>query len=251
MWRQDWVVHSKAVGDGRASLKYLAPYVFRVAISDRRIVACEDGQVTFSYRRSGSNRWRKMTVDAFEFIRRFLQHVLPSGFQKVRHYGFLSPNSRVSIEMVLWLVTLHNGLIQVLRAVSRCGDPTPSRRSVVPPAAARCACSAFCRLPAPPTSIRVSDGHRSHGPCVGTTSLRAFEVRGRCALGASNHGPGAVLPATNSVSIPAPTGSTSADNHSRPPIPTAAEPTAARVGGTPQRTVTLTRTRPRVRRRAS
>jgi Putative transposase/Transposase zinc-binding domain len=115
VWRQAWVVHSKAVGDGRASLKYLAPYVFRVAISDRRIVACEDGQVTFSYRRSGSNRWRRMTVNAFEFMRRFLQHVLPSGFQKVRQFGFLSANSRVSAEMVLWLLTLHNGLIHVLR----------------------------------------------------------------------------------------------------------------------------------------
>jgi len=107
VWRQKWVVHSKAVGDGRASLKYLAPYVFRFAISDRRIVACDDDRVTFSYRRSGSNRWRKMTLDALEFIRRFLQHVLPSGFPKVRHYGFLSPNSRQSIEAVRWLVTLH------------------------------------------------------------------------------------------------------------------------------------------------
>ena len=44
VWRQDWVVHSQAVGDGRASLKYLAPYVFRVAISDRRIVSCDDGK---------------------------------------------------------------------------------------------------------------------------------------------------------------------------------------------------------------
>ncbi len=110
VWRQDWVVHSQAVGDGQASLKYLAPYVYRVAISDRRIVACEDGKVTFSYRRSGSNRWRKMTVDAFEFIRRFLQHVLPTGFPKVRHYGFLSPNSRMSIDAVRWLVTLHHWL---------------------------------------------------------------------------------------------------------------------------------------------
>src|SRR5271166_1343832 len=93
VWRRDWVVDCAAVGDGRASLKYLAPYVFRVAISDRRIVSYDDGQVTFSYRRSGSNRWRNMTVDAHEFIRRFLQHVLPGGFQKVRHYGFLSPNS--------------------------------------------------------------------------------------------------------------------------------------------------------------
>jgi len=111
VWRANWVVHSKAVGDGRASLKYLALYVFRVAISDRRIASDDDGQVTFSYRRSGSNRWRKMTVDAHEFIRRFLQHVLPSGFQKVRHYGFLSPNSHDSIEAVRWLVTLYYGLL--------------------------------------------------------------------------------------------------------------------------------------------
>ena len=115
VWRQDWVVHSQAVGDGRASLKYLAPYVFRVAISDRRIVSCDDGKVTFSYRKSGSNRWRKMTVDGSEFVRRFLQHVLPTGFQKVRHYGFLSPNSRVSLELVRWLIALYQGLVFVLR----------------------------------------------------------------------------------------------------------------------------------------
>ncbi len=57
-----------------------------------------------------------MTVGAFEFIRRFLQHVLPSRFQKVRHYGFLSPNSRHSIEAVRWLVTSYYGSIYVLLA---------------------------------------------------------------------------------------------------------------------------------------
>ena len=114
MWRRDWVVNSKAVGDGRASLKYLAPYVFRVAISDRRIVSCDNGQVTYSFRNSGSNRWRKMTVDGSEFVRRFLQHVLPTGLQKVRHYGFLSPNSRVSLDLVRWLITLYQGWSYVL-----------------------------------------------------------------------------------------------------------------------------------------
>ena len=119
VWRQSWVVHSQPVGDGRASLKYLAPYVFRVAISDRRIVACHEqadgtARVTFSYRRSGSNQWRTMTLDVFEFIRRFLQHTLPSGFQKVRHYGFLSPHARPSIQAVRWLVTLHNGEVYLL-----------------------------------------------------------------------------------------------------------------------------------------
>ena len=56
VWRSDWVVDSRAVGDGQTSLKYLAPYVYRVAISDHRIVSCDDGQVTFSYRRVGSKR---------------------------------------------------------------------------------------------------------------------------------------------------------------------------------------------------
>lgn len=114
VWRQDWVVHSRPAGDGRASLKYLAPYVFRVAISDRRIVSFNDQSVTFSYRKSGSNRWRTMTLEVMEFIRRFLQHVLPRGFQKVRHYGFLSPNSRPQIEVVRWLVTLANDQLFVL-----------------------------------------------------------------------------------------------------------------------------------------
>ena len=114
VWKQSWVVHSRPVGDGRASLKYLAPYVFRVALSDRRIVSFDDQTVTFSYRKSGSNRWRQMTLTAMEFIRRFLQHVLPSGFQKVRHYGFLSANSRPSIQAVRWLVTLANGQLLVL-----------------------------------------------------------------------------------------------------------------------------------------
>jgi hypothetical protein len=127
VWRQDWVVHSQAVGDGRASLKYLAPYVFRVAISNRRIVSCDDGHVTFSYRKSGSNRWRNMTVDAPEFIRRFLQHVLPTGLQKVRHYGFLSPNSWQSVELVRWLIALYHRLVFTLLG-HRSQDAKPQPR---------------------------------------------------------------------------------------------------------------------------
>ena len=87
---------------------YLAPYVFPVAIGNHRIVSCEDGIVTFTYRRVGSKRLRKMSLDAMEFLRRFLQHVLPAGFQKVRHYGFLSPNCATSIEAVRSMVTVHN-----------------------------------------------------------------------------------------------------------------------------------------------
>jgi hypothetical protein len=128
VWSRDWVVHSQAAGDGRQSLRYLAPYVFRVAIGDHRIISCDDGKVTFAYRRVGSNRARKMTLDAMEFLRRFLQHILPSGFQKVRHNGFLSPGSTTSIEAVRWLITLHNGGVFTLLAMLTApppGAPTP------------------------------------------------------------------------------------------------------------------------------
>lgn len=129
VWRKAFVTDSRAVGDGRKSLQYLAPYVFRVAISDRRIVSCENGRVTFLYKPSGTKAWKRMTLDALEFIRRFLQHVLPAGFQKVRHYGFLSPQSRIGIEAVRWLVTLYYGLVFVLLCrVEEAAPPRPRIR---------------------------------------------------------------------------------------------------------------------------
>lgn len=104
VWGKEFVTDSRAVGDGRTTLNYLSRYVFRVAISNSRILSCEKGRVRFRWKKSGTRRWRVMELDALEFIRRFLQHVLPSGLQKVRHYGFLSPNSRVSLGDVRKLV---------------------------------------------------------------------------------------------------------------------------------------------------
>jgi hypothetical protein len=73
---------------------YLAAYVFRVALSNRRLVACSQSEVTFRYRPSGTQRWQLCTLHPLEFMRRFLQHVLPKGFVKVRYYGFFSPGQR-------------------------------------------------------------------------------------------------------------------------------------------------------------
>src|SRR5262245_56698054 len=128
VWRRDWVVHSQAAGDGRQSLRYLAPYVFRVAIGDHRIVSCDDGQVTFHYRRVGANRPRTMTLDALEFLRRFLQHVLPAGFQKVRHFGLLSANSALSLETVRWLIAVQLGTLFTLRALQPVRAEPPALR---------------------------------------------------------------------------------------------------------------------------
>ena len=97
VWEQDWVVHCKPVGNGRTALMYLAPYVFRVAagkehrISNRRLVSLENGQVTFRYRTTDTGQLKLCTLSAEAFIHRFLQHVLPKGFVKVRYFGFFAP----------------------------------------------------------------------------------------------------------------------------------------------------------------
>jgi hypothetical protein len=104
VWKPDWVVDVRNVGNGKTALTYLAQYVFRVAIAPSRIVRVSDKTVTFRYQRSGEKTWRLCTLELFEFIRRYLQHVLPHGFTKVRHYGYLSPNSRVGLQKIRELI---------------------------------------------------------------------------------------------------------------------------------------------------
>ena len=108
-WNKKFVVDIQAVGHGKPTLKYLAPYVHRVAMSDQRISAVDDSSVTYTVRPSKSNRTVSRRVDGPSFVRGFAQHVLPSGFQKIRHYGWMSPNSNISLDEVKWLVWLFVG----------------------------------------------------------------------------------------------------------------------------------------------
>lgn len=103
VWQQAWVTHCQPVGKGEAALRYLAPYIFRVAISNTRILKVADGRVTFRYQPSGSNTWKRCTLPVFEFLRRFLQHVLPKGFVKVRYFGFFSHSSQ---HLIPWIRSL-------------------------------------------------------------------------------------------------------------------------------------------------
>ena len=114
VWKQDWVIDSQTAGQGQNSLRYLSRYVFRVAISNNRIKSFDNHVVRFLYKDRIKKKWKIMTLDAMEFIRRFLQHVLPTGFMKVRHYGFLNPNSRLSIEKISELITLIHDVIRDL-----------------------------------------------------------------------------------------------------------------------------------------
>lgn len=129
-WNRKFVVDLKPVGDGQAVLKYLAPYVHRVAISDSRIVACDETSVTFRYKPSKSKTSKTRTVPGTEFVRGFVQHTLPSGFQKIRHYGWMSSNSKVSLDEVQWLVWLYLGWTYWL-ASSRVPQNTPRQPSTL------------------------------------------------------------------------------------------------------------------------
>lgn len=96
LYEKDWVVYCKPpFGDAKQTLAYLGRYAHRVALSNDRLVRLEEDQVTFCYRdRADRNRIKSMPLAAFEFIRRFLCHVLPHQFIKIRHYGLLSTRNR-------------------------------------------------------------------------------------------------------------------------------------------------------------
>src|SRR5262245_8660103 len=94
LWRQEWVVHVQHAGTGEKVLAYLARYVFRIALVNSRLAHFEDGQVTFRYRDNRTSVLRNCTLDAVAFLDRFLQHVLPPGFTKIRSYGLLSLSRR-------------------------------------------------------------------------------------------------------------------------------------------------------------
>ena len=92
--KAEWVVYAKQpFGGPEQVLRYLSRYTHRVAISNRRLVSCNEAGVTFKwkdYRIEGPGRYKTMTLDTHEFIRRFLMHVLPKGFHRIRHCGLLA-----------------------------------------------------------------------------------------------------------------------------------------------------------------
>jgi len=93
-WAKSWVVDCRPVGSGVSALKYLAPYIFRIALSNNRIEQVANEAVTFRYTEGKTGVPKRASLPVDTFIGRFLAHVLPKGFVKVRYYGLLHPSQR-------------------------------------------------------------------------------------------------------------------------------------------------------------
>lgn len=128
---KDWVVYAKRPFGGPAQvLKYLARYTHRVAISNSRLLELRDGRVTFRYKDyADDHRQKAMTLTADEFLRRFVQHVLPAGFVKVRHYGLLANRHRAE------RLALCRRLLLVANVAASLPDP---QAAPIEPAQPRC-----------------------------------------------------------------------------------------------------------------
>jgi hypothetical protein len=124
-WRKGWVVDCIAVGSGESALKYLAAYVYKTALGRQRILRDDDGRITFTYRESESGATKALTVEADEFLRRFLQHVLPKGFPRVRYFGWLAPAAQARRERI-------EALLDWKRPAPRATEPVP------PPSCPQC-----------------------------------------------------------------------------------------------------------------
>jgi len=148
VWTPAWVVDCRSVGSGQAALKELAPYSFRVALSNKGIVGVADDQVTFRDPVGATGERRTCTLPVLAFVQRFLQHGLPKGCVKVRSYGLFRVGARQALARLRGQLLLQQGLAalappaassdgsatRVLRCPS-CGQPVRLERMMPPPRA--------------------------------------------------------------------------------------------------------------------
>jgi hypothetical protein len=123
LWQQDWVVHVQPAGSGQKVLDYLGRYVFRIAITQSRLESLEVGHVTFRYRDNRTHQEKHVRLTVAEFVQRFLQHMLPKGFAKVRHYGLTSAACRQHHAAALAWLQAHQVPATTPQAQLLCASP--------------------------------------------------------------------------------------------------------------------------------
>lgn len=124
VWKQRWVTHSATVGTGQDALSYLSRYVFKTATGNRQLQLLPNGRLRWPFRHSGTRAWSYIDLEPFEFIRRFLQHVLPANFHRVRRFGWLHPAQRLKLNRVRALLNTAPLLSTAQREVWQ--PPTPA-----------------------------------------------------------------------------------------------------------------------------
>jgi len=156
-WQREWVSFCKHYGHGNdAVLTYLSRYVFRTAISNARILDMDQTHVTFRWKDRDADAWRIERLPGVEFLRRFLQHVLPRGFHKVRYYGLWHPSKRDQSNRAWLLLTLAtpanaaqplriSSLCEALSALTELADQAPDKASDHDAALPRCPHCGSCR----------------------------------------------------------------------------------------------------------
>ena len=107
VWQRPWTVHVHHIGRGDHAARYLSRYVYRVALTNQRLECFAHGQVTFRYTHARTHQTRRLTLPVQSFLARFLQHVLPRGFPKIRSYGLLSPSRRGDLAWARHLLQRH------------------------------------------------------------------------------------------------------------------------------------------------
>ncbi len=135
VWERPWTVHVQSIGRGAQALRYLARYVFHVALTNARLERFDDGRVTFRYTHARTGETRHLTLPVDVFLGRFLAHVLPRGFTKIRYFGLLSPSGRAKRETARHLLELHG--VSDARSVPVPPCLHPPLTPVAPPAPAR------------------------------------------------------------------------------------------------------------------
>ena len=116
-----WIVNAKRIGTGKSALEYLSVYLYRGVISEKNIVANQNGKVTFKYINSNTGKTQYRTLNGEDFLWLVLQHVLPKGFRRVRDYGFLHGNARKLLILIQLTLKVMISTIAIRpRPVFRC-----------------------------------------------------------------------------------------------------------------------------------
>jgi hypothetical protein len=123
VWDRRWTVHVQQIGTGEHAVRYLARYVYRVALTNHALECFVDGRVTFRYTHARTGQSRRLTLPVDAFLTRFLQHVLPRSFPKIRAYGLLSPSRRTALDHARRLLAQHAAALGAPNGGA--GEPAP------------------------------------------------------------------------------------------------------------------------------